>query len=188
MANIFIIHGTFGSPEENWFFWIKGELENAGQEVFVPAFPTPENQSLDSWIKVFEKQEGELDENSVLIGHSLGCAFILNLLERTEVKIKLAVLVSGFVGALGNPKFDELNKSFADRVFDWNKIRENCKKFLVIHSDNDPHVPIEKAKELARNLGAEIEIVKEAGHFNEAAGYIKFELLLERLIGELDAG
>ena len=41
MANIFIIHGTEGYPEENWFPWLKKELEQKGHIVFVPQFPTP---------------------------------------------------------------------------------------------------------------------------------------------------
>jgi predicted alpha/beta hydrolase family esterase len=46
MANIFIIHGSYGNPDENWFPWLKKELEQEGHKVFVPKFPTPEDQSL----------------------------------------------------------------------------------------------------------------------------------------------
>lgn len=183
MVNVFIIHGTYGDPEENWFPWLKEELEKLDCKVFVPKFPTPENQSLENWLNVFEDYERYLDESAIVVGHSLGPAFLLNLLEKRFVKA--AFFVSGFIGLLNNEEFDELNKTFTDKEFDWNKIKENCKEFFVFHSDNDPYVPLEKAEELAKNLGVELNIIKGAGHFNKDSGYIKFELLLEEIKKEL---
>jgi len=40
MANIFIIHGAYGNPDENWIPWLKTELEKLGNRVFVPKFPS----------------------------------------------------------------------------------------------------------------------------------------------------
>jgi len=40
MSNAFIIHGTGGYPEENWFPWLKKKLEEFNYKVFVPQFPT----------------------------------------------------------------------------------------------------------------------------------------------------
>ncbi len=179
--NAIIIHGSFGSPEENWFPWLKAELEKVGVEVFVPAFPTPEGQNLENWLNVFEEFEGQVNEETVFVGHSLGPVFVLNVLEKLDSPVKAAFFVAGFVGNLGNAEFDEINATFADRMFDWEKIKENCGKFFVFYSDNDPYVSGEKAKELARNLGVEAELVQGAGHFNENSGYTKFELLLERI-------
>ena len=52
-------------------------------------------------------------------------------------------------------------------------------KIVVFQSDNDPYVPLEKTKQLAKSLDVELKIIKNAGHFNEKAGYIKFPELLE---------
>ncbi len=179
--NIIIIHGSFGSPEENWFPWLKAELEGLGVKVFVPAFPTPEGQSLAVWMKAFEEYRQYLNEETILVGHSLGPAFILNVLEGLNKPVKACFFVAGFIGNLRNPEFDELNKSFADRVFDWKKIKENCKQFFVFYSDNDPYVPIQKAQILGQMLDTEPIIVKEAGHFNDAAGYTTFSRILEKI-------
>ena len=51
----YIIHGAYGDPEENWFPWLKTKLEGLGHQVFVPKFPTPENQTLNNWFNVFNK-------------------------------------------------------------------------------------------------------------------------------------
>ena len=181
MTNIFIIHGAYGNPEENWFPWLKSELEKLDCRVFVPKFPTPENQSLEDWLKIFEEYKQHLNENSIVVGHSLGPVFLLNILEKLDKPIKAAFFVSGFIGLLGNPEFDKINKSFVDKGFDWQKIKQNCPKFFVFHSDNDPYVSLEQAEKLAKNLGVDVILVKNAGHFNEKAGYSKFDLILDKI-------
>ena len=45
-SDIFIFHGTGGYPKENWFPWLKQQLEIKGFNVTVPQFPTPEGQSV----------------------------------------------------------------------------------------------------------------------------------------------
>lgn len=179
MANIIITHGTGGSPDGNWFPWLKAELEKIGHRVFVPMLPTPKDQSLDNWLNVFKGYERYLDENTVVVGHSLGAAFLLTVIEKLDRPIKAAYFIAGFIGLIGNAEFDELNKTFTTKDFDWVKIKRNCKRFYVIGSDNDPYVKSEKGVELAGNLGAEHIVLENAGHINEDAGYVKFDLLLE---------
>ncbi|MDD5148166.1 MAG: alpha/beta hydrolase [Candidatus ainarchaeum sp.] len=169
----------------HWFPWLKEKLEELGCRVFVPAFPTPENQSLQNWLAVFQEYQENLDNDSIVVGHSLGPAFLLSILEKAKKPIKAAFFIAGFTGSLGNHSFDEVNRTFVEKNFDWKKIRKNCKSFFVFNSDNDPYVPIEKGKELAEKLGTKLIIVKGAGHFNKAAGYTKFELLLEKIKKEL---
>jgi len=181
MATVFIIHGAYGNPQENWFPWIKHELEKLGHTVIVPQFPTPENQTLENWAKVFSKYEKNIHEDSVMIGHSIGTAFILDVLERIDKKIKATVSVAGFASELGNPAFDMLNRTFIDKPFDWKKIRNHCKEFYTYHSDNDPYVPLKYGQALAKKLGTRIILVEGAGHFNQRAGYTQFPQLLEQL-------
>jgi len=185
---IFIIHGSYGNKEENWFPWIKEELEKEGHVVFIPEFSTPENQSLDKWTFEFSDGYGGLvDEDSILIGHSLGPAFILSLLEKLNIPkpLKACFFVSGFLGLLNNEEFDKINKTFTTKEFDWKKIKQNCEKFHIIHSDNDPYVPLEKAKELAVKLDSEVKVIPQAGHFNESSGYTSFPELLNLINEEL---
>jgi uncharacterized protein len=185
MVSIFLIHGAYGSPDENWIPWLKEELEKLNCRVFVPKFPTPDGQTLDGWIGAFSEYKKYFDENSIVVGHSLGVAFLLNVLENIEKPVKAAFFVSGFVDFLNNKDFDIPNKTFIDRGIDWKSIRKNCKTFFVFHSDNDPYVPLEKAKKIADCLGVDIILVNGAGHFNTEMGYNKFDLLLEGIKNEL---
>lgn len=176
--NFFIIHGIYGHPEENWFPWLKKELEKKGYEVIVPKFPTPIGQSLESWLKIIKTQEDKINYDTVMIGHSLGAAFILNYLEQTDKEIKAAFLVAGYHKMLDN-EFKELNKSFVGKKFNWNKIIENCENFYVITSDNDPYIPLEVNRQLNILVDGELHIIKNGGHLNSKAGFDKFPFLLE---------
>ena len=185
MTKIFLIHGAYGNPKENWLPWLKKELEWIGCTVFALKFPTPEGQTLENWRGTFADYYPLIDNDTILIGHSLGPAFILDILEKVKEPVIASFFVAPFIDFLGNPDFDNINKTFVDREFDWEKIKKNCKKFFVFHSDNDPYVPIEKAKKVAEGVGVEVKVVKGAGHFNEKAGYKKFEMLLDMIKKEI---
>lgn len=179
MRTIFIIHGVGGHPGENWFPWLKMELEKLGHRVIVPQFPTPEGQTLDNWLKVMNSYEADITADSLIVGHSLGVPFTLNILEKHPMRA--AFLVAGFFGKAGN-HFDESMKTFAQKSFDWGKIKEHCQDFLVFHSDNDPYIALKKGEELAAQLEVPITFVPGGGHFNSSSGYReKFPLLLEKM-------
>ena len=178
MTNIFIIHGVLGSPEESWFPWLRQELRKLGHHVIVPQFPTPKNQTLTEWWRVMDQYKEFLTLETIVVGHSVGVAFLLNVIEKYPVKA--AFFVSAFVGKAGN-HFDDSMKTFSQKTFDWPAIKKNCKNFIVFHSNNDPYVKLEKGQELAKLLGVGVHLIKGAGHFNSAAGYDRFEKLLKEV-------
>jgi serine hydrolase len=182
--NIFIIHGAHGNPEENWFPWLKTELEKRGHKVFTPKLPTPEGQFLGNWLLNFHKYRQHIDDNTIFVAHSLGPAFVISLLEEIEKKVQACFFVAPFIGLLRKPEFDNINRTFTQKSFNWNKIKTNCKNFFVYASDNDPHVDFRKSKEFAKKLGKNTRMfrIKGAGHFNTAAGYTKFDKLLKDIL------
>lgn len=187
MTNIFIIHGAYGNPDENWFPYLKKELKKLGHKVFIPEFPTPKHQNLGNWRSVFVDYLPLINEESIFIGHSLGPAFIFDILSQIDIKIKASYFVSPFLDLLGNDAFDTINQSFVKNPkINFDKINQNCKKFYIYHSDNDPYVPLKKAQEVADLVNSEINIIKNAGHFNSQSGYDEFEKLLEDIKKELD--
>ena len=175
----FLIHGAYGNPNENWFPWLKKELEKLDHEVFIPKFSTPKNQSLENWMKVFEKYLDEIDENTIFIGHSLGPAFILSVLEQINVKVKACFFVSPFLGKIGNSDFDTINESFVCKEFAWKKIKNNCSEFFTYFGDNDPYLKLTDAIVISEALDCEINIVENGGHLNENAGFKEFPMILK---------
>lgn len=179
MTNLLIIHGTGGNPGENWLPWLKMEFEKMGYRAHVPQFPTPEGQSLKNWMRVFDGYKKYINEKTILIGHSLGAAFLLCILESLDRPVNASFLVAGFTGLINNPEFDRLNRTFAVWALDWQKIENNCPKFFIISSDNDPYVSVKKAFELGEKLNVKPTILKNAGHINKDSGFERFDYLLE---------
>ncbi len=180
MKTAFIIHGTSGHPQENWFPWLKSELEKIGYAAVVPQFPTPENQTLENWFSVFDKNSAGYVESSILIGHSLGGAFALRIIEKYNVTIHAAYFVAAPIGVrpIQNYKGDF---PFIGHPFDWELIRSRARKFFIFHSDNDPFVSLGNGELLAEELGTELTFIPNAGHFNSASGYETFPELLEAI-------
>lgn len=181
MKKAAIIHGAKGSPNSNWFNAISPELKSDGFEVFIPQFPTPQGQTLENWLNHFHSQVGKMDQDSLLIGHSVGAVFVLRLLEKLESPISTAVLVSGFTGTLGLPEYDNLNESFISEPFNWNQIRRNAKHFICFNGENDPYVPFEQGQAIADSLGVKNHVIKDGGHLNSEFGFSTFPQLLSEL-------
>lgn len=183
----FIFHGVWGYPEENWFPWLGKELSKKSINVYIPQFPTPEDQTLDNWFRVFQDYSDYFNENSILIGHSLGTVFILNLLQKINFKIKGAFLVAPFQDFLNHKEIDPLIVTFIHKNFNWKKIKSNCEQIFLYYSDDDPYIPLEQPRTVATNLGTQnLKVFHQAGHFNSPAGYSNFPELLNDISSVLD--
>ena len=180
--NVIIIHGAYGYPEENWFGWLKRELQDLNMDCHVPHFPTPEGQHLDRWLEIFDRDfQSLIHGNTILIGHSLGAAFILRWLETHPCSLASVILVGAFFGSVGNEKFDHINESFFRTPFDWTTIRERAQSFVSYYGTEDPYVTQETFDTIAHALQAKKMVIANAKHFNTASGYHQFPQLLDHL-------
>ncbi len=176
-----ILHGTKGSPDGNWFPWLKEQLETKAHDVYVPKLPTPENQSKTSWCKELDAQAPIFDKDTILIGHSCGATYLLHILEVLKEPVAKSIFVSGFLDELGIPEYDELNSTFIKHDFNWKKIRENAGEIHILHGDNDPYVPLEQAHKLSKHLKAEVNIIKDGGHLNSESGFTELPQALNAI-------
>lgn len=180
MRNFFIIHGSNGNSKENWFPWMKDQLESRGYECIVPDFPCKDGHQVSKWYEEFEKYKEKVTDETVFIAHLRGVSFVLNLLTDFDYKIDSLYMVGGFVEWLWE---EEEGNTFFSRPFNYTKIRTQCKRFVNYQSDNDPWVPKEHGKSINNLLNSEYKLIKGAGHFNTQSGYTKFEVLLNDVVG-----
>ena len=127
--NVFIFHGTEGYPEENWFPWLKEKLEAKSCNVIVPQFPTPPiiPAKITEWFDVLKQYEKYIDENSIIVGHSLGGVFTLRILEKIKNPIKAVFLTGTPIGIKPLLNY-ERDASFCGFDFNW----ENSPKLRCI--------------------------------------------------------
>lgn len=168
-----IIHGWDGSPEDCWFPYLKQELEKRGFDVDVPAMPSPNHPKMQEWVSKLHETIKVSDENTFLIGHSIGCQTILRYLDalKGEEKIGGVVLVAGWVtlytSAISTREEKQIAKPWIEAPFNWQNVKKRANYFTAIFSDNDKCVPLEHNKiTFEINLNAKTIIEHEKGHFS----------------------
>ena len=183
MKNVLILHGTQATSKSNWFSWLANELKKKGFKTWLPDLPNPNLPSLKEINKfIFSNKDWEFNADSIIVGHSSGAIAILSILSELPENVVLdkCILVSYFTKDSVGGKW-ELNRRFFDYDFDFAKIKKHARKFIIVHSDNDPYGPLEDVKDLAQKLNAQLIIKKDQGHFNLEKGeeYRQFPFLLE---------
>ena len=172
---VIVFHGWGSNSKDNWFPWLKAELEKTGINVIVPDLPNTNNPKLSEWMNSSEKLK--ITPDDILVGHSLGSVLILRLLER--YKVKSAYLVSSFHIYLGIPEI----KDFTEKPFDFEKIKDN--KITMLSSDNDPFIDFKIAKELSELLECRIIKFHNMEHLSRGTDNFKFPELLAMINEDL---
>ncbi len=167
MKRAVFLHGTDGSPEGNWFPWLKAKLEAAGYEVWAPLLPGNDAPNRETYGDFLFGSGWDFTDN-IVVGHSSGAVELLNLLmDKRCPRIKLAVVVSAWTGGIphGYPAdthiFDHL---FPPKGFKFRAIRAKADKIVFLHGSDDPYCPVDQGWDLASRLKAPITIVPNGHH------------------------
>src|SRR3990172_5435151 len=99
--NCIIVHGcpsAFQREEKSrtyakhWLPWIKNELTLRGINTEIALMPQPWYPDYGKFKKEFEKYK--VDNDTILIGHSCGTAFLVHWLGETKQKISKLIMVA----------------------------------------------------------------------------------------------
>lgn len=138
--NFVILHGFTGSANKNFIPWLKQSLENQGFKVQAPDLPNTDDPKESEQVK-YALDNIEFDENTVLIGHSLGCAVAMKVVEKLSLRIKKLILIAPAIAPefhtteyLSAPKPKKFLDNF-DLHYDFKKILEKTGSRLLL-SDN----------------------------------------------------
>ena len=172
-----MLHGSGGSDTDYfWFADTKLHLESKGYSVWWPLLPNTNSPKLEETRSFIEQNMPEINEQTILIGHSSSCPLILNMMQYFKVKVKQVILVSGYYEPISNESNGMLPESF-----DWEMIKQHAEGIILINSDNDPWGCNDKqARPAAEKLNAEFIFAEGQGHMGSGSfnqPYEKFELL-----------
>lgn len=173
MRKLLSLHCWFGTPDSDWRPYLKKEAEKIGYQVTTPFLVDNKKPTLDDWTKCALK-DFELDENTTIVGHSLGSVLAMKLVQNSSVKIDKLILV----GAWDYWDLTPEHESFFTERVNHKAIKDKTNKIYVIHGSNDPYTTIFTAEEMAKRFEAEFIRIENGGHITENDGFKEFPQLI----------
>jgi predicted alpha/beta hydrolase family esterase len=161
MINIFIIPGLGNSGPEHWQTWMEDQLPGAVR-IQQKEWDAP---ACEDWISSINTALNDIDPSTVvLVGHSLGCVTIARWAEQSKSPIRGAMLVAP--SDIESPVYE-----FPATGFTPIPLTPIPFPTIVVTSDDDHWVSLDRAKFFAAKWGRELVNIGHAGHINAAAGF-----------------
>lgn len=157
--NVLILPGLFNSGPMHWQSrWevLHPEMQRVNQADW-------ETPLFDDWASVLELAVATQSKEPLLVGHSSACALVARWACRTRQRVKGALLVGP--SDVEAPSYPAGPTGFGPMPLDLIPFRT-----IVVTSDDDPYVSLERARYFAERWGSELVIVSGKGHLNSDSG------------------
>lgn len=149
-------------PSVRWRDWLAAELPEE-YELLTPTFPNGSNAQYSEWVIYFEKLLPFLQDDTTLVGHSLGAMFLIKYLHENTLPIQLRHLV--LIAAQYGVADGEDVGSF--EVTNAAGISRSAQDVHLFHSEDDFVVPYSSMAKIANDEPAAImHGYTDQAHFN----------------------
>jgi predicted alpha/beta hydrolase family esterase len=159
-SNVLILPGWQNSGPEHW----QSRWERAHGYVRVQQHDW-ERPLRGDWLVQLEEAILQCDEPALLVAHSLGCILVAAWAahSRNTHRVRAALLV-----APGDVEREEMRPLLPS----WSPIERRALPFksVLVASRDDPNCSFARAQELAKDWGAELIDLGNAGHINADSG------------------
>ena len=165
--NYICLHGFTGSNERNFWPYLVNALEEKGNKVFCPKLPNTDEPNVENQLQyIIDNVDFDIDENTVLVGHSLGGVVIYKLLEKLNKKVGKVLLIDPVVTSKFPDNSCPAVEKSCDWKFDWEKIKKLSSEFVILGDVNFEIIFEKDLRSLAKELNAELVLsIPEEGHF-----------------------
>lgn len=181
MTRIIIVHAWGAHPADHWYPWLKKELLAKGFEVQIPQMPNTDTPTIDIWIDALDKTIGTIDNQTLLIGHSIGCQTILRYLDAKKASCAGMIFVAGWFTLTNLETKDE--EKIAEPWITAPLAGDYAKKTqsILFLSTNDPYVPLENKTVFEKKIGSMTIVEKDKGHFTSDDGITQMPEILQAI-------
>lgn len=187
MKTAILIHGTCDEEKyfsdlypslsnSHWFPWLQKQLLIKGIFTQTPEIPDAYKPDYEKWKKEFERFN--VNEESILVGHSCGGGFLLRWLTENKRQIDKLILVAPWLDPERSKTTDffefEIDSELKNRI-------KEIHLFISEDDDEDIHTSVNSIINALPDI--EIHKFKDKGHFTfESMKTEKFPELLETII------
>ncbi|MFH1291736.1 MAG: leucine--tRNA ligase [bacterium] len=163
--NYVLLHGFTGRSDKNFFPKIVKKLEVQGHTVYCPDLPNTDEPQVDEQVKCV-MDNCKFDENTILLGHSLGGVVAMKLLEKLNIKLNKVILLDSFI----QPEFNDKKRpgvvKSCDWKFDFEKIKTKTEEIIILADNTFVTIPKNQSSEMTNLLSANLQLVKpNSRHF-----------------------
>jgi len=152
----------YKSSRTDWKPWLRGKLGN-NYEVIQPIMPNKNNAQFNEWKLWFGKFIPFLNDEVILIGHSLGGVFLAKYLSENQFPKKIKAVF--LIGAVYNKDSEGCPVSSFSLP---KKLDLQTENTMIYHSIDDPVVPFSALEQYKKALPyAHTRIFNNMGHFNQ---------------------
>ncbi len=163
--------------DKHWIPWTKKTLTELGIPTETPLMPDPWEPSYEKFKAEFEKYE--VNEASILIGHSCGTTFLLRWLGESKQKIAKLILVAPWAIA---DKDDEARRKFYEHPID-PSIKERVGEIVLFTADDEDPDGKESLKIIHDVIGGKIIELPHHGHYTmDDMGTVEFPELIKEVV------
>ena len=194
-VKVLMVHAFEGHKNSNWFPFVRRELENLGCKVFAPTMSTSKNPTVKSWVKELTPYIKKLDEDSIIICHSLGSKAIMHALNKNDKKVGKVFLVAS---ALGSQKkdwdwfhkewpssdIDSLKKFWKEKV-NWKDADSKIKQTHIILSKDDPYIAVRHYKDI-KIKNVILQKWDKQKHFQQKKNPKLLNYIIENILNDIE--
>lgn len=179
-TKLLILAGLGNSGEKHWqSYWLQ-KFKNSSKLVQ----GNWDEPKLDDWLDKLKEAISKLDAPTILVAHSLAVSMVLHWAATNKNPY--------IIGALLVAPADVDSADHTPETI-WNFSPIPIKKLdfpsIVITSDNDPYISLERAKYFAEMWGSDFINIGQKGHINSDSNlefWDEGQLILEQLIHKIN--